>query len=223
MRLLLVEDDAELARGLRRDLADAGFAVDWAADGLEGGFLGADQPYDLIVLDLGLPGRPGMDILREWRARGITTPVLILTARDAWHERVDGLKAGADDYLGKPFHTQELLARLQALARRSSGRAAPRLRVAGLELDEDRQCVKRPDGSEAALTGTEFRLLRYLMRNPDKVLSKERLTEHLYDQHAEHGSNLIEVYIRRLREKIGREHVRTQRGQGYVFPARPKG
>ena len=223
MRLLLVEDDVELARGLRRDLADAGFAVDWAADGLEGAFLGADQPYDLIVLDLGLPGRPGMDILREWRARGITTPVLILTARDAWHERVDGLKAGADDYLGKPFHTQELLARLQALARRSSGRAAPRLRVAGLELDEDRQCVKRLDGSEAALTGTEFRLLRYLMRNPDKVLSKERLTEHLYDQHAEHGSNLIEVYIRRLREKIGREHVRTQRGQGYVFPARPKG
>jgi two-component system OmpR family response regulator len=222
MRLLLVEDDVELARGLRRDLAAVGFAVDWAQDGVEAAFLGADQPYDLIVLDLGLPKQPGLQVLHEWRRQGIATPVLILSARDAWHERVDGLKAGADDYLGKPFHTQELLARLQALARRSGGQAAPRLRVAGLELDEDRQCVLLADGSEAALTGTEFRLLRYLMQNPDKVLSKERLTEHVYDQHAEPGSNLIEVYIRRLREKIGRAHVRTQRGQGYVFPTRPE-
>lgn len=221
MRLLLVEDDVELARGLRRDLAAAGFAVDWVRNGGEGGFLGAEQPYDLIVLDLGLPGRPGMEILRDWRERAIATPVLILTARDAWHERVDGLKAGADDYLGKPFHTEELIARLQALARRSSGQAAANLRVAGLELDEDRQCVRRGDGSEAELTGTEFRLLRYFMRNPDKILSKDRLFEHVYDQHAEHGSNLIEVYVRRLREKIGRGHLRTQRGQGYVFPKHP--
>jgi len=221
MRLLLVEDDRELARGLRRDLTAAGFAVDWAQDGVEGAFLGADQPYDLIVLDLGLPGRPGMEVLSEWRACAIATPVLILTARDAWHERVDGLKAGADDYLGKPFHTEELLARLQALARRSNGQATPCLRVAGLELDEDRQRVRRADGSEAELTGTEFRLLRYFMLHPDKVLSKERLIEHVYDQHAEHGSNLIEVYVRRLREKIGRERLRTQRGQGYVFPGDP--
>lgn len=221
MRLLLIEDDAALARGLRVDLSAAGYAVDWAADGLEGGFLGADQPYDLIVLDLGLPRRNGLDVLHEWRAGGVATPVLILTARDAWHERVDGLKAGADDYLGKPFHTEELLARLQALLRRQSGQVSLGLRVAGLELDEDRQRVRRADGGESELTGTEFRLLRYFMRNPDKVLSKERLIGHVYDQHAEHGSNLIEVYVRRLREKIGRAHVRTQRGQGYVFPSNP--
>jgi DNA-binding response OmpR family regulator len=221
MRLLLVEDDGTLARGLRRELEAAGYAVDWAADGIDGAFLGTDQPYDLIVLDLGLPGKPGLDCLRDWRAAGITTPVLVLTARDAWHERVDGLKAGADDYLGKPFHTEELLARLQALARRAAGQASPRLAVAGLTLDEERQRVCLPDGSEAELTGTEFRLLRTFMRNPDKLLSKERLMEHLYDQHAEHGSNLIEVYVRRLREKIGRERLRTQRGQGYLFPSDP--
>lgn len=221
MRLLLIEDDAELARGLRRDLAAAGYAVDWARDGIEGAFLGADQPYDLIVLDLGLPGKPGLECLRDWRAAGIATPVLVLTARDAWHERVDGLKAGADDYLGKPFHVEELTARLQALARRAVGQASPLLTVAGLTLDEERQRVRLPDGSEAELTGTEFRLLRTFMRNPDKLLSKERLIEHVYDQHAEHGSNLIEVYVRRLREKIGRERVRTQRGQGYLFPAEP--
>jgi DNA-binding response OmpR family regulator len=221
MRLLLVEDDQELARGLRQDLMGAGYAVDWAKNGIDGAFLGTEQPYDVIVLDLGLPGKPGLNVLTDWRAAGLSTPVLILTARDAWHERVDGLKAGADDYLGKPFHIQELLARLQALARRSVGQSAPHLSVAGLTLDEDRQTVALPDNSETELTGTEFRLLRYFMRHPDKVLSKERLIEHLYDQHAEHGSNLIEVYVRRLREKIGRERLRTQRGQGYVFPSQP--
>lgn len=219
MRLLLIEDDRALGSGLRRDLTAAGFAVDWAMDGLEGGFLGQDQAYDAIVLDLGLPKRPGLEILREWRDNGLRTPVLVLTARDAWHERVDGLKAGADDYLGKPFHLQELLARLQALLRRAAGQAEARLQVAGLQLDEGRQQVVLPDGSRLELTGTEFRLLRYFMRHPDQVLSKERLHAHVYDQHAEHGSNLIEVYVRRLREKIGRERLRTQRGQGYVFPS----
>ena len=160
MRLLLIEDDTELARSLRRDLADAGYAVDWAKDGMDGAFLGTEQPYDVIVLDLGLPGKLGLDVLAEWRAADIHTPVLILTARDAWHERVDGLRAGADDYLGKPFHVQELIARLQALTRRSGGQASPRLRVAGLELDEDRQCVRLADGAERGLTGTEFRLDR---------------------------------------------------------------
>ena len=220
MRLLLIEDDPDLGRGLRRDLVAAGYAVDWVRDGREGAFLGADRPYELIVLDLGLPGCPGLECLRSWRAEGIQTPVLILTARDAWHERVDGLKAGADDYLGKPFHLEELLARLQALSRRAAGQVGPALRVAGLELDEERQLVRLPDGAEAELTGTEFRLLRTFMRHPDKLLSKERLIEHVYDRHAEHGSNLIEVYVRRLREKIGRERVRTHRGQGYVFPSR---
>jgi DNA-binding response OmpR family regulator len=221
MRLLLIEDDPELARSLRRDLADAGYAVDWSKDGVDGGFLGTEEPYDVIVLDLGLPGKPGLEVLTEWRAADIHTPVLILTARDAWHERVDGLRAGADDYLGKPFHVQELIARLQALARRSGGRASPRLRVAGLDLDEDRQCVRLADGSEHGLTGTEFRLLRAFMRNPDKVLSKDWLADHVYDQHAAPGGNTIEVYVRRLRAKLGQHHLRTQRGQGYVFPSRP--
>lgn len=221
MRLLLIEDDVELARWLRRDLAAAGYAVDWAKDGIEGAFLGADQPYDAIVLDLGLPGRPGLSVLRDWRGGGLGTPVLVLTARDAWHERVDGLKAGADDYLGKPFHLEELLARLQALTRRAAGRASPALRVGGIELDEDRQSVRLADQSEVSLTGTEFRLLRALMQNPGKLLSKERLIEQVYDQHAEHGSNLIEVYVRRLREKIGPGRIRTQRGQGYRFVVEP--
>jgi DNA-binding response OmpR family regulator len=221
MRLLLIEDDAELARGLRRDLADAGYAVDWAKDGVDGAFLATEQPYDVIVLDLGLPGRPGLEVLADWRAAEMHTPVLILTARDAWHERVDGLRAGADDYLGKPFHAQELLARLQALTRRSAGHAGPLLRVAGLALDEGRQCVLLADGSECGLTGTEFRLLRAFMRHPDRVLSKAWLAEHVYDQHAEPGDNTIEVYVRRLRGKLGQHHLRTQRGQGYVFPSRP--
>ncbi|MCF7983037.1 MAG: response regulator transcription factor [Thiohalocapsa sp.] len=221
MRLLLIEDDADLGRGLRRDLLSAGFAVDWAMTGTEGAFLGVDQPYDAIILDLGLPDKPGLEVLHDWRAAQMSTPVLILTARDAWHERVDGLKAGADDYLGKPFHVEELIARLQALVRRAAGQTSPQLSVGGLVLDEDRQCVRLPTGAQADLTGTEFRLLRYFMRNPDKVLSKDRLTGHVYDQYAEHGSNLIEVYVRRLREKIGRERLRTQRGQGYVFPSDP--
>ncbi|NEX17435.1 MAG: DNA-binding response regulator [Halochromatium sp.] len=220
MRLLLIEDDRALGSGLRADLMASGYAVDWSLDGIEGAFLGRDQPYDAIVLDLGLPRRPGLEVLREWRATGVRTPVLVLTARDAWHERVDGLKAGADDYLGKPFHVQELIARLQALIRRAVGQASAEVSAAGLRLDDEHQCVVRADGVEVELTGTEFRLLRYFMLNPDKVLSKERLIAHLYDQHAEHGSNLIEVYVRRLREKLGREHVRTQRGQGYVFPSK---
>lgn len=221
MRLLLIEDDQDLARGLRRDLAAAGFAVDWADDGIDGAFLGTEQQYDAVVLDLGLPGKSGLDVLRDWRQAKLATPVLILTARDAWHERVDGLKAGADDYLGKPFHVEELVARLQALVRRAAGQAAATLQVAGLTLDEDRQQVLLPSGVVVDLTGTEFRLLRYFMHNPNKVLSKDRLMEHVYDQNAEHASNLIEVYVKRLREKIGRGHVRTQRGQGYVFPSAP--
>jgi DNA-binding response OmpR family regulator len=148
-------------------------------------------------------------------------PVLILTARDAWSERVVGLQAGADDYLGKPFHGEELSARLQALLRRSTGRASAELTIAGLRLDEDRQTVARPDGVAMQLTGTEFRLLRYLMTHPDRVLSKSRLTEHIYADDQDRDSNVLEVYIRRLREKIGRESIETRRGQGYLFRSRP--
>ncbi|MBK1722628.1 response regulator transcription factor [Thiocystis violacea] len=218
MRLLLVEDDAAQIAALLPSLKSAGLAVDQALDGLTAESLGAVEPYDVIVLDLGLPGRPGLEVLRNWRARGMSTPVLVLTARDAWHERVDGLKAGADDYLGKPFHVEELLARIQALARRATGNPSPVLEAGGLRLDEGLQQVVLPAGSVRELTGTEFRLLRYLMRNPGRLLSKTQLMEHVYDLETERGSNLIEVYIRRLREKIGRERILTQRGQGYLFP-----
>ncbi|MBU0500200.1 MAG: response regulator transcription factor [Gammaproteobacteria bacterium] len=217
MRLLLVEDDARLAEGLQRDLAKAGFAVDWAAEGQSAEFMGREMPYDAVVLDLGLPGLTGLDVLRRWRGRGNGVPVLILTARDGWRERVDGLKAGADDYLGKPFHVEELLARLQALIRRSQGRAEAVLRAGGLTLDEDHQRVGLADGTLFELTATEFRLLRIFMSHPGELLSKTRLTEHLYDQDFDRDSNLIEVYVRRLRDKIGDERIQTRRGQGYLF------
>jgi two-component system, OmpR family, response regulator len=221
MRLLLVEDDVVLAATLREQLAGIGYVIDWAADGVDGDFLGRQTDYDAIVLDLGLPGRPGLAILAAWRAAGVAAPVLILTARDAWHERVDGLKAGADDYLGKPFRFEELAARLQALMRRAAGRTAPSLRAGGLTLDEDHQRVMVADGRTLDLTATEFRLLRYFMSNPGKVLSKARLIDHVYDQDFDGDSNLIEVYVRRLREKLGAGCIQTQRGQGYVFRGEP--
>jgi two-component system OmpR family response regulator len=220
MRLLLVEDDAVLSGRLRTELAQAGFAVDVAADGVDAEFMGESEPYTVVVLDLGLPGRSGLDVLRHWRAAGNPVPVLILTARDAWHEKVDGFKAGADDYLGKPFHVAELLARLQALLRRGVARPHGPLRVAGLELDEDAQTARVLATDETfELTGTEFRLLRYFMRHPGRVLSKTRLAEHVYDFDTERDSNVLEVYINRLRRKFGRELIATRRGQGYIFGA----
>jgi len=220
MRLLLVEDDAELVAHVKPALIQAGFAVDLADNGVDAEYLGDEEPYDVVVLDLGLPQRPGLDVLDHWRSRDNRVPVLILTARDAWHERVDGFKYGADDYLGKPFHVEELLARLQALIRRSGDRPGAVIRTAGLTLDEERQQVMLADGRTFELTGTEFRLLRYFMLNPERILSKSRLTEHVYDQEFDRDSNLIEVYVRRLREKIGQRHIRTLRGQGYLFPER---
>lgn len=217
MRLLLVEDDEQLADGIASDLRHAGFAVDSADNGIDAEYLGREQVYDAVVLDLGLPGKPGLEVLSAWRESGLSMPVLILTARDSWAERVVGLRSGADDYLGKPFHFEELLARVQALLRRSAGRAGPQLRVSGLRLDEERQRVGLADGTEVELTGTEFRLLRYLMSHPDKVLSKGRLTDHVYEGDHDRDSNVLEVYVRRLREKIGREHIETRRGQGYLF------
>ncbi|MBZ4194193.1 MAG: response regulator transcription factor [Candidatus Contendobacter sp.] len=218
MRLLLVEDDAGLSDRLRLELEKTGFAVDVAADGVDAEFMGGSEPYDVAVLDLGLPGRPGLEVLRHWRAAGNPLPVLILTARDAWHEKVDGFKAGADDYLSKPFHTAELIARLQALLRRGVARPHGPLRVAGLELDEDAQTVRILATREAIdLTGTEFRLLRYFMLHPGRVLSKSRLAEHVYDFDTERDSNVLEVYINRLRRKLGRDLIATRRGQGYVF------
>ena len=218
MRLLLVEDDTLLGNRLQLELERAGFAVDLVVDGVDATFMGESEPYDIVVLDLGLPGRPGLEVLRRWRAADNPVPVLILTARDAWHEKVDGFKAGADDYLGKPFHAAELIARLHALLRRSNARPHGPLRVAGLELNEESQkAVVLATGEALDLTGTEFRLLRYFMLYPGQVLSKTRLAEHVYDFDTERDSNVLEVYINRLRRKLGRDLIATRRGQGYVF------
>lgn len=217
MRLLLVEDDPDLASITRADLVRAGFAVDLADNGVDGEHLGTHEPYDAIILDLGLPGRSGMDVLKSWREQNNRVPVIVLTARDQWFERVDGFKAGADDYLGKPFHVEELIARLRALIHREHGRSGNTLETATVSLDEDLQQVQVGDEAPHDLTGTEFRLLRYMMLNAGKILSKTNLSDHVYDQNSEHDSNLIEVYIRRLREKIGANMIVTKRGQGYVF------
>jgi DNA-binding response OmpR family regulator len=217
MRLLLVEDNVALADELTTSLAGQGYAVDWLADGRDAAFQGAVEPYDLMILDLGLPGRPGLDVLREWRSAGLETPVLILTARGSWSERVDGLKAGADDYLTKPFHPEELSLRIQGLLRRSRGMVnQTTLCVSGVSLDESRQCVVRPNG-EITLTAAEFRLLRYLMLHPRQLLSKGHLAEHLYDGESERDSNVIEVHVNHLRRKLGKSVIETRRGQGYCF------
>ena len=204
---------------LKRTLERAGFAVDLAANGVEAEALADTEPYDAVVLDLGLPRRDGLNVLRNWRARGNRVPALILTARGAWQEKVAGFQAGADDYLAKPFHTEELVARIEALLRRAQGRAEPWLSAGGITLDEARQLLVAADGTQHTLTGTEFRLLRYLMQHPGRVLSKSQLTEHVYDYDAGRDSNVIEVYIKRLREKIGAHLILTRRGQGYVFQA----
>ena len=217
MRLLLVEDSVPLADELTASLTRQGYAVDWLADGRDADYQGTSEPYDLIVLDLGLPGKPGLEVLRDWRARGLATPVLILTARDSWAERIEGLKAGADDYLTKPFHPEELLLRIQALLRRAHGVAnQPLLQVGGLALDEARQRCRKGD-EDIELTAGEFRLLRYFMLHPGQLLSKTQLTEHLYDGETERDSNVIEVHVNRLRGKLGRELIETRRGQGYRF------
>ncbi|MDO9321262.1 MAG: response regulator transcription factor [Pseudomonas sp.] len=217
MRLLLVEDHVPLADELLVGLTRQGYAVDWLADGRDALQQGASEPYDLIILDLGLPGKPGLEVLREWRAGGLVTPVLVLTARSSWAERIEGLKTGADDYLAKPFHPEELQLRIQALLRRSHGLAnQPQLQVAGWQLDESRQCVSR-NGVEIELTAAEFALLRYFMLHPQQLLSKSQLAEHLYDGETERDSNVLEVHVNRLRGKLGREVIETRRGQGYRF------
>ena len=219
MRILLAEDDDILATSLQQTLQHAGYAVDRAADGPEALFLGQEGLHDAVILDLGLPGRPGLDVLRAWRACGLSLPVLILTARDAWHEKVDGFNAGADDYLTKPFHPEELLARLTALLRRAHGQSPGPLRASGLALDEGRQELLLAKGGVLPLTAMEFRLLRLFMLHPDQLLAKAWLEERLYDEGHEHGSNVVEVYVNRLRAKIGRERIQTRRGQGYLFLA----
>lgn len=216
MRILLIEDDDVLRTTLAADLARAGFAVDTAADGPQGEFLGATEHYAMVVLDLGLPGLSGLDVLRRWREGGVSVPVIVLTARDRWHERVEGLKAGADDYVGKPFHFEELFARIQALQRRVR-QHAPRVVCGGVELDDEQQSAIVDGARSEPLTALEYRLLSCLMRAPNKVLSKAYLGDHVYGLDADPDSNVIEVYINRLRRKLGKDLIKTRRGQGYVF------
>lgn len=219
MRLLLAEDDARLADYLLRNLRASGYVVEWADNGVDAEFLALEEEFDGAILDLGLPQKPGLEVLRNWRQRKLDTPVLILTARDSWQERVDGLRAGADDYLGKPFEYEELLARLEAILRRRFGRADNSLRVGDIELDVDTRTLTTPRRKQAPLTAIEFRLLRYLMLNPGRILSKTELSEHVYEEEQIRDSNVIEVYVNRLRAMLGKERITTHRGQGYRFSA----
>ncbi len=214
MRVLLVEDEPDLRRQLATAIQGAGYVTDEAADGEEGHFLGDTEPYDAVVLDLGLPGMDGLSVLERWRKDGRTMPVLILTARDRWSDKVAGIDAGADDYLAKPFVMEELLARIRALIRRSTGHASNLLEFAGLRLDI-RAAQVTVDGNPIKLTALEYRLLAYLMHHQGRILTRTELVEHLYDQDFDRDSNTIEVFIGRLRKKLGRDLIQTERGLGY--------
>ncbi|GAA0196475.1 response regulator transcription factor [Brevundimonas nasdae] len=214
MRILLVEDDEELARRLKLGLGEAGFAVDHAADGETAVELGETQVFDAVVLDLGLPRLPGLEVLRRWRAKRRNMPVLVLTARDAWTERVDGLNAGADDYLGKPFQTAEVVARLRALVRRSAGDASPILVHEDVRLDVTGGAATL-EGRPVDLTARELRILGYLMHRQGRIVSQAELMDHVYALDDIRESNTIEVYVGRLRKKLGKDCIRTIRGLGY--------
>lgn len=214
MRILIVEDDADLSRQLKSAFKDAGYAVDIANDGEEGHFLGDTEPYDAVVLDLGLPLIDGVSVLQKWRADGKTFPVLILTARDQWSEKVAGFDAGADDYLTKPFHVEELMARLRALLRRAAGHTTDTIELGDLMVD-NRAARAFVDGMAIKLTSHEFRLLSYMAAHKGRVISRTELVEHIYDQDFDRDSNTIEVFVGRLRKKIGTDRIETVRGLGY--------
>jgi len=214
MRILIVEDDADLSRQLKSAFKDAGYAVDVANDGEEGHFLGDTEPYDAVVLDLGLPLIDGVSVLQKWRADGKTFPVLILTARDQWSEKVAGFDAGADDYLTKPFHVEELMARLRALLRRAAGHTTDTIELGDLMVD-NRAARAFVDGMAIKLTSHEFRLLSYMAAHKGRVISRTELVEHIYDQDFDRDSNTIEVFVGRLRKKIGTQRIETVRGLGY--------
>ena len=216
MRLLVVEDDPDLNRQLVTALNDAGYVVDAATDGEEGHFLGDTEPYDAVILDIGLPVMDGVSVLEAWRREGRKMPVLILTARDRWSDKVAGFDAGADDYVSKPFHMEEVLARVRALLRRSAGHATSELSCGPLMLDTKSARVT-VEGQPIKLTSLEFRLLSYLMHHQDRVVSRTELVEHLYDQDFDRDSNTIEVFVGRLRKKLGVDVLKTVRGLGYCL------
>ena len=219
MRLLVVEDDKDLNRQIVNALENAGYAVDKAFDGEEGLYLGETEPYDAVILDLGLPKVDGVAVLQGWRRAGKTMPVLILTARDRWSDKVSGFDAGADDYVVKPFHIEELLARVRALLRRAAGHATAELICGPVRLDTRASRVV-VEGNPVKLTSHEYRLLAYLMHHQGRVVSCTELVEHLYDQDFDRDSNTIEVFVGRLRKKLGVDVIETVRGLGYIAAAK---
>jgi two-component system OmpR family response regulator len=220
VRVLVVEDEAPLLRQLTEALGDAGYAVDCAADGERADFLGQTEQYDAVVLDLGLPKIDGLTLLRRWREAGLSVPVLVLTARASWHEKVQGIDGGADDYVAKPFRIEEVLARVRALIRRASGQVTPELRCGAVVLDP-RGARVTVDGAPIKLTSHEFRVLSYLMHHSGRVVSQTELTEHIYAQSADRDSNTVEVFVARLRRKLGASFIETVRGLGYRIEAQP--
>jgi two-component system, OmpR family, response regulator len=218
VRVLVVEDEPLIARQLTGALGDAGYAVDDAADGDRADFLAQTERYDAVVLDLGLPKVDGLTLLRRWRDAGLSMPVIVLTARGSWHEKVQGIDSGADDYVSKPFRVEEVLARLRALIRRATGQVTPELRCGAVALDP-RGAKVTLDGAPVKLTSHEFRVLSYLMHHRGRVVSQGELTEHIYAQSADRDSNTVEVFIARLRRKLGAALIETVRGLGYRMEA----
>ncbi|WP_298052709.1 response regulator transcription factor [uncultured Paenalcaligenes sp.] len=214
MRILVVEDDLHLLQQIKEVLTGQGYVVDTATDGEQAHYMGSVEPFDAVVLDLGLPQIDGLTVLKRWRAENMTMPVLILTARDSWHEKVSGMDAGADDYVTKPFHTQELLARIRALLRRATGHASATLLCGELVLDT-RQSQFFLDHQSLVLTGHEYKVLAYLMHRQGQVVSRTELTEHIYAQDQDRDSNTIDVFIGRLRKKLPSDYIQTVRGLGY--------
>ena len=223
MRLLVVEDDRDINRQVVAALEEAGYVADKAFDGEEGGYLGENEPYDAIILDMGLPKADGVTVLQNWRRAGVKTPVIILTARDRWSDKVDGFDAGADDYVTKPFHMEELMARVRAILRRAAGHASSQIACGPVTLDT-RSGRVFVAGAPIKLTSHEYRLLSYLMHHTGRVVSRAELTEHLYDQDFDRDSNTIEVFVGRLRKKLAVDLIQTVRGLGYLIdPNQPPG
>ena len=214
VRILIVEDEPMLGTRLATAVTDAGYAVDRAADGESADFLGRTEPYDAVILDLGLPGLDGLTVLKRWRDAGVTMPVLVLTARGSWHEKVEGIDSGADDYMAKPFQMEEVLARLRALIRRANGHVTPDLTCGPVALSPKLARVS-VHGVPVKLTSHEFRVLSYLMHRRDRVVSQAELVEHIYAQDFDRDSNTVEVFIARLRKKLDADIIETVRGLGY--------